>query len=641
MSTADVHAAPVTNRDNTNSNPNDNNGNSTKNNNNDIPALPKIPILRRNSLTANPVFEKILGRSPLLEEVKSRTAQTQTPQTQTATTNPNSSVGFEQEGSRAINYRCLADTFATRPQTAARTSNGTDWTSSPSGAKLLKLEEVTLRLLDPGTGIKLKDRSKIFQVFKSSFYGSSLIDWLIPNCKLCGRSDAAKYAQSLLDYMYIISVDAQDQFKESFLYIFQTSFLWPTVPWKNLNIPYILYLIKRNRSTAKTAQLTFAETLRLEQLMKKYKNSRSEISRELKEQEKLCGRDKITIILQKTPALLLKEEKSFGERSFEEYLSQMSESELENFVEKRLAQLKASNHMKRISVFASSKSIVERILLYQPVDPFVNGTTRNPFISDDPDLGGHPPSKYDFNIWKKDITQLIASPTGLKLFENHLCGLPSPTSRYTLDLYMAIRALDETGTYSEFLTASIEVFNEFIAVGAPREVTALTFGIKNKLTGLFSAVRLQGGEYGNGVKVRESEAERSVARQIVAVDGGVFGKLKRQNTATDSSVNRYTWHPNSMGTDEKSKSATVFAVIPDVMNGAPEMLAGWRLPYDVFTSVTQHLIVAMSRDLAPRFWASAEMTEMASSLFAATAGITSAALDSSSVSTPGEVSETK
>ncbi|KAJ3338793.1 Regulator of G-protein signaling 7 [Entophlyctis luteolus] len=289
---SDAHSHPVSHCNNCSSN---NNTTTTTNNNNNYndnnctttthsappPALPKLPPPhRRSSFTTNPVFQNILGHSPLL----ALSTAHPTPLAQIE-----NSIPLDNHVSPAINYPLLADTFETRPRTVLRAHNTDSWLSGPTGTKLLMLEDVALRLLDTTSGIKLTNKSKFFQIYKNSFYGRALVDWLIPNCKLCNRSDAAKCAQSLLDHMFIISVDPQDQFKEESLFIFQTSFLWPTVPWTNLNIPYMCYLIKRSQGMPKTPQLTDTEKKGLERLMKKYKNAKSEVSRSLKEQKELCN----------------------------------------------------------------------------------------------------------------------------------------------------------------------------------------------------------------------------------------------------------------------------------------------------------------------------------------------------------------
>ncbi|KAJ3338794.1 hypothetical protein HDU83_007914 [Entophlyctis luteolus] len=305
----------------------------------------------------------------------------------------------------------------------------------------------------------------------------------------------------------------------------------------------------------------------------------------------------------------------------------MTEFELENFVERRLAQLKASNHMKRLSVSVSSKSILERIQLYQPLDPLVNASTRNPFLVDDPKLESCPISKYNIHIWRKDISQLIASPEGLKLFQDHLYSLPTPAARYPLDLYLAIRALDATETYAEFSTASFEIFNEFIAAGAPREVAVLTFGIKSKLQNVFSAVRRpEGGAGGGGGGDRAAEQPGDASRQQAATldrGGAMLDKLKRQHTTTNmAAAGRHTWHASAMAAaHDRSKSVTdvivpAAAAAAAALEDMAALLPDWRLPYDVFAGVPQHLIVAMTRDLAPRFWASAEITDLVASLSA-------------------------
>ncbi|KAJ3073547.1 Regulator of G-protein signaling 7 [Podochytrium sp. JEL0797] len=504
-----------------------------------------------------------------------------------------------------------------------------------------------------------------------------LIDWLIPNCKLCGRPDAHRIAQTLMDYSYIIPVDQDFKFKEAQIYIFQTSFLWPTVPWQNLGQDYFIFLIKRTQRKEKGQQLTVVEEQRLERLMVKFKKTRDEIAKAVKAQaeftETLNKNDKKIFLLQEhafwkyqrpllqtanTPSPTMKDDSTMRVRTFEEYLTQLSDDKILAYVEKKVAQLQAANHMKRSVVSMASKTIIDHTVLFQIVDPFVEANASNPFVCDDTklwDSAKTTPTPADLKLWRHHITNLLADPLGVSFFHTYLFSQDDSTA--PLDLHLRIRALDTISSYTDYVTESIHIFNEFIPLGSPREVT-LTFGIRSRLVANFTILQSQ-------MQFLESldapTAAASTAFPTISLfNGAGTGTLSTANLAAISappppapttggtspmptrsklptSVNNLN---SSMGTLQRmteggsrtpavlanqyhelqSRKKTIGAgtgggynAAGDVTTSAalePERLVGWRLAHDIFSGADQHLVVSMQRDSFAEFWASSEMREL-------------------------------
>ncbi|KAJ3022167.1 UNVERIFIED_CONTAM: Regulator of G-protein signaling 7 [Siphonaria sp. JEL0065] len=486
--------------------------------------------------------------------------------------------------------------------------------------------------------------------------GTQLIDWLIPNCKLCGRPDGTRIAQTLMDYGYIISVDMDYKFKEGSLYIFQTSFLWPTVPWQNLGRDYFIYLIKRTQRTSKQQQLTVTEEQRLERLMLKFKKTRDEIAQAVKVQsdftESLPKNDKKIFLLQEhafwkyqrpllqtanTPSPTMKDDTTMRVRTFEEYLAQLTDNQL--------------------------LSIIDRCNAFQVIDPFVElQPTLNPFICDDPkiwDTTKTIPTPTDIKIWRRHITDLLSDPLGVKLFSEFL---RKEDAIDPLDLHLKIKALDEVSTYNEYVANATLIFNEFIPLGSPREVN-ITFGIRSRLVATFTILKNQiqeqmaklemqalNGQLNKNARVQAADlptvnlfggagaASPSVSNLngaaggmsvgntnpmlsvadisasmagLVRMDGGSRGPAvlaSQYQQLQESKRNQASLANQTI--DENKKSVNMAGDVATSAVLTPERLATWRLPHDTFSAANQHLLVVMGRDSYTRFWASPAMKEL-------------------------------
>ncbi|KAI9345216.1 hypothetical protein BDR26DRAFT_856546 [Obelidium mucronatum] len=656
---------------------------------------------RRNSLTTGP-FQNIFGNSPLSDNPDpSRLIDTTRPSTKVpgpvspstptvGITQPSFKDDDAEDGAAApkveevvapkvLLLRELGKTFG--PEETAMKSIE----ARVNERRLMMVEEVVHRLRDPTTGVELKDRSKLFQVYKNSFTGTQLIDWLIPNCKLCGRPDGIRIAQTLMDYSYIISVEMDFKFKETSLHIFQTSFLWPTVPWQNLGRDYFIYLIKRTQRTSKQQQLTVTEEQRLERLMLKFKKTRDEIAQAVKVQteftESLPKNDKKIFLLQEhafwkyqrpllqnanTPSPTMKDDSSMRVRTFEEYLAQLTDNQLLTYTEKKVSQLQAANYMKRIPISTASKNIIDRCIAFQVIDPFVDQQpTLNPFICDDPkiwDTTKTIPTPSDIKIWRRHITDLLNDPLGVKLFSEFL---RKEDANDPLDLHLKIKALDEIASYTEYVSNAVLIFNEFIPLGSPREVS-ITFGIRSRLVATFTILKNQiaeqlakyelqalngtlnnlgrsaaadlpvvnlfsgagaaspsvsnlnggGGGGAAGISLGHGNPMLSVAdvtasmAGLVRMDGGSRGPAVLASQYQQLQENKKKESMACQPIDENKKTANMAGDVATSAVFTPERLATWRLPHDTFSAANQHLLVVMGRDSYSRFWASPAMKEL-------------------------------
>ncbi|KAJ3255817.1 Regulator of G-protein signaling 7 [Chytriomyces hyalinus] len=646
---------------------------------------------KRRASTTQSLFQNIFGNSPLSENPDAvRRQESATPSTRVpgpvvpATPTVGISLPGNHEDEEEPKLQEPVAPKAELLKDLARTFGPEETTKKSIEARvnerrLMMVEEVVHRLRDPVSGVELKDRSKLFQVYKNSFTGTMLIDWLIPNCKLCGKTDGIRIAQTLMDYSYIVSVDMDYKFKEASLYIFQTSFLWPTVPWSNLGRDYFIYLIKRTQRSSKQQQLTVSEEQRLERLMLKFKKTRDEIAQAVKVQseytEGLSKNDKRIFFLQEhafwkyqrplqqtanTPSPTMKDDSTMRVRTFEEYLAQLTDAQLLVYVEKKVSQLQASNYMKRVPLSTASKSILERVMAFQPVDPFIEQLSENPFTCDDPkiwDASKTIPTPNDIKIWRRHTTELLNDPLGLKLFGEFL---RKEDLIDALDLHIKIKSLDQISSYTEYVNAATEVFNEFIPIGSPREV-ALTFGIRTRLVATFTILKNQidqqlaklesqatTGTLASSAKERAAElptvnlfqgagaaASPSVGNlngpsitnvSMADVTASMAG-LSRMMTVTEGGASRpailahqyqqlqenkkkeaLLSHPPTI--DENKKSVSMAGDVATSAALTPERLATWRLPHDCFSAANQHILVILGRDAYSRFWASPPMKEL-------------------------------
>ncbi|KAJ3400197.1 Regulator of G-protein signaling 7, partial [Chytridiales sp. JEL 0842] len=94
-------------------------------------------------------------------------------------------------------------------------------------------EDVVCKMRGPEEPLEIKTRTKAFKSYPNSFTGSDFCNWLIRNFKLLNTTEATRFGQEMLDYGYIIQIDLDTKFTpdSGTLYIFQTSYLWPSFSW--------------------------------------------------------------------------------------------------------------------------------------------------------------------------------------------------------------------------------------------------------------------------------------------------------------------------------------------------------------------------------------------------------------------------
>ncbi|KAJ3214977.1 hypothetical protein HDU67_000994 [Dinochytrium kinnereticum] len=213
--------------------------------------------------------------------------------------------------------------------------------------RLAMYEDVILRLREPGSGLDLKDRSRMFKQYPQTFLGvniasvatgSEIVEWLIENCNLLTRDEGVRFASNLFEAGYLISVDLLEKFSAD-----------STV---------------NQRTTAKY-QLTDTEDRRLLKLKKRFRKQRDEIEALVKEQN-------IPLDPQAN-YLPTKDESALEKRSQTEaqYEAKLTDAERLVFWEKKR------------DIFDASLSLNRRSEIMRPFDPFVDSSVSNPFVNDD------------------------------------------------------------------------------------------------------------------------------------------------------------------------------------------------------------------------------------------------------------------
>ncbi|KAJ3107464.1 Regulator of G-protein signaling 7 [Phlyctochytrium planicorne] len=374
--------------------------------------------------------------------------------------------------------------------------------------RLAMYEDVVLRLREPGTGLDLKDRSRMFKAYPQTFLGSELVDWLITNCNLLSKEEGTRFATNLFEAGYVISVDLLEKFSpDSSTYVFQTSYFWPSIRFAPTDKDYLAYLLRRNQRTTAKYQLTDVEDRRLMKLKKKFRKQRDEIETIVKEQNdhidllskserRLFSLQEFSFWRQQRPldsqtnSLPTKDEAALEKRSQTEaqYEAKLTDPERLVFWERKREIYEASLSLNRVRVSAAVRALLQRCEIMKAFDPFVNSSVTNPFITDDTkiwDVVRNAPSKHDLLLWCHSFQDLLRDPLGVKVFMGFL---ETEFSTENLEFHLRVEALATLPTYQEYLAEAEAIFDEFIQVGSPRELN-ITSGTRSSLLQQFAIVK--------------------------------------------------------------------------------------------------------------------------------------------------------
>ncbi|KAJ3100456.1 hypothetical protein HDU97_002193 [Phlyctochytrium planicorne] len=512
--------------------------------------------------------------------------------------------------------------------------------------RLGMFEDVIVKLRDLGSGIELKDRSRLFKQYPQTFLGSELVDWLMLNCNLLTKEEATRFASGLFDAGYIIHVDLAEKFlPDSSAYVFQTSYLWPSVHQATSDKDYLAYLLRRNLRTSAKFQLSEIEDRRILRLKRKFRKHRQEFETLVQDQldffESLSKSDRRLFSIQEfafwrmqrpldpeAQYLPVREVDSLVKRSQTEaqYEARLSDPDRLEFWLKKKESLESSVTLNRVKISVAARSLVQRCEIMRPYDPFVDTTVNNPFITDDIkqwEVVKTQPTRHDLLVWCHSFYDLIRDPIGVRHFRQFL---QTEYSTENLDFHLRVEALGSLVPYNQFLAEAESIFDEFIQVGSPRELN-ITAGTRSTLMERFANVRR--------IATARSQVESfaSSAGSFEGVSVGVNGMERKmsvgaamQNVATppppptpSPALSSASLIPNHAAEHNNHSGIPAHfpIVAPPIPAGytsppasvigragtakKPANLAYARLPNFVFKEAQEHILMLMAKDSYIRF----------------------------------------
>ncbi|KAI8842994.1 hypothetical protein BC829DRAFT_401332 [Chytridium lagenaria] len=534
--------------------------------------------------------------------------------------------------------------------------------SRPSQAKkkvdmrrLAMYEDVILRLREPGTGLDLKDRSRMFKQYPQTFLGSEIVEWLIQNCNLLTKDEGNRFASNLFEAGYLISVDLLDKFTpDSSVYVFQTSYFWPSIRFTPADKDYLAYLLRRNQRTTAKYQLTDTEDRRLLKLKRRFRKQREEIEALVKEQndhiDLLSKAERRLFSLQEyafwrmqrpldplASYLPTKEDDALEKRSQTEaqYEAKLTDAERLSFWEKKRDTYDASLSLNRVKVSTSARALLQRCEIMRAFDPFMDSSIPNPFITDDTkvwEVERTVPAKRDLLLWCHSFQDLLRDPVGVKYFRDFL---KTEFSTENLDFHLRVDALGHLVTYQEFAAEAESIFDEFIHVGSPRELN-ITSGTRTGLIQQFTAVKnaaiakAQGTSTASLATIGPSNSHPAVFVQTgSAILAPVSGEPP--SAAVPSTPTPVTAVPTSptphllMSSSQSSHSFSSAVGVPSTLSHSASVQStisqsyrkanqqqrlSNRLSNFVFRDAQEHIVQLMAKDSYNRFLASAGLQSL-------------------------------
>lgn len=375
--------------------------------------------------------------------------------------------------------------------------------SKPLMRRLRLIELTVTRARDSNHGVKRKDKVIFGKTVLETFSGSDLINWMMNNCDIFDSDEASKFAKFFLQYGYIISVIYSTEFSLDGYYIFQCSYLWASRPFTISKKDYLLYLAKRfNADYHPERPLVELEDNRRRKLVKMFQKDIDKfevaINKHLSLIEALSSNEQRIFLLQEwsfwkfhrnTDVSNQKESKR-PRKTEEEIEAQLHPDELTLRLEANLESLRISLVLNRSKVSTSCQLILRYCLLRQSLDPFTNPELAkiNPFIIDDTkiwDTEKKLPTAADLRLWCNSLLDLLSDPCGIGVFSQFL---KTEFSDENLDFCLMVEKLDEVATYQDFMVAALSIFDDFVPVGAPRELN-ITSQCRKELERQFSAVK--------------------------------------------------------------------------------------------------------------------------------------------------------
>ncbi|KAJ3195392.1 Regulator of G-protein signaling 7 [Irineochytrium annulatum] len=516
--------------------------------------------------------------------------------------------------------------------------------------RLIMFEDVIHRLREPGTGIELKDRNRLFKSYPQTFLGSELVDWLSHNCNLLGKDEGLKLAADLFDAGYVISIDLNDRFTpDNAIYVFQTSYLWTKAGYQIADMDYLTYLLRRSQKTTPKFLLSDREEYDMAVLKKAHRKQKETIRDKVKEQidffealskneRRLLNVQEFTFWKMQRPGALpehlqLAVDSDVSKKCFtaEEMEAKLTDTELIGYMEKKLDVLESLMTLNRVKVSTASRNLVHRCDILRAFDPCLEPSlnAQNPFITDNEkmwDAVRKQPIKRDLMLWCTSLDDLLRDPLGIEYFARFL---KTEFSLENLDFYQRCQLLASLPTYSEFQREATAIFEEFIQVGSPRELN-ITSGCRMVLIAQFTAVGLN--KLGNTPMMVKASSPNLATVSTTGAGSDepapmpgttpttttVTSPVLRAPPATSpGAASPAVTSPSSVATNDtgttggsKPSQSSANGGATNTMRRIEQVSSLTRLPYDIFWEAQEHIAHLMGKDSYQRFLNSKPIQEM-------------------------------
>jgi hypothetical protein len=194
------------------------------------------------------------------------------------------------------------------------------------------------------------------------------------------------------------------------------------------------------------------------------------------------------------------------------------------------------------------------------------------------------PSSNDIKLWTNSLADLLRDPLGVKTFSEFV---KIEFSSENLEFHLAVEELGSLQDYDLFTQASIKIFDEYIAVGAPKELN-ITSSCRSQLTSMFAELKRR-----LGVTASSSPTSGVTQHDFVSDKMDRMSIHSTSTSATTPAASRPMSHYHHPGQFDPTN--------------LPEK---WRLPNSCFVDAHDHILALMSKDSYVRFLASDMMSKL-------------------------------
>jgi hypothetical protein len=300
----------------------------------------------------------------------------------------------------------------------------------------------------------------------------------------------------MLDSGYLIAVESLVQrhqeapkFKDdTTLYSFQNSYFWPTKNWAPSDVDYAIYLLKKAgpkssdlmHPTEKERFAKFKTTLAsqwsaIQEGVVKHEDVLKQMSTDdrkmflLREaafwdfHRPISNRTGMGEIEERQKAM---DKNSMTDHEFE---ATLNTNQLLAHLEKRLYTLQVVSASNQLKVSVVCKTLMNRSEVWRPLDPFINKTLINPYVTDIDTFTAvrTKPTGDEIRAWCNSLQNLLADPLGVAKFTEFL---KQEFTSENLAFYLDCRELDNEYARVKWVAKAREIYRKYIVVGSPAEI---------------------------------------------------------------------------------------------------------------------------------------------------------------------------